>query len=284
MKIEQPVICPRDEVASRGRNAGRRPPIAFVASVVAHVLILAALVFLLPQVERPQHEWVLAYLVDLGDSGSPGMGAGSDAAGSHSAPAHAVALAAMPQKPPHAHRRAAHPQAPPARASQLPFAVFGAVPASADDAPKTARSAEAVPPAAGTAISGISVASTTSFGDGTGAGGAGAGGRGSGGFGDGSGASFAHVQYGHNPAPIYPAEARRLAEHGTVLLRIKVAVDGAVEMVEVAQSSGFDLLDDEALETVRTRWRFVPARRDGVAVESWCEVPIRFALTEAQAN
>jgi len=31
-------------------------------------------------------------------------------------------------------------------------------------------------------------------------------------------------------------------------------------------------------------YRFIAARREGVAVASWCEVPIRFALTEAQAN
>ena len=112
----------------------------------------------------------------------------------------------------------------------------------------------------------------------------GGGGGPGGGLGDGSGSSFAHVQYGHNPAPIYPVEARRRAEHGTVVLRIKVAVDGAVELVEIAHSSGFDLLDDAALDAVRRGWRFVPARRDGIAVESWVEVPIRFALTEAQAN
>jgi len=112
----------------------------------------------------------------------------------------------------------------------------------------------------------------------------GSGGGHGGGFGDGSGSSFAHVEYGHNPAPDYPVEARRRAEHGTVVLRIKVAADGAVAMVEVAQSSGFDLLDDAALDAVRRGWRFVPARRDGVALESWVEVPIRFALTQAQAN
>jgi TonB family protein len=123
------------------------------------------------------------------------------------------------------------------------------------------------------------VASATGVG---GASGVGAG-TGAGGFGDGS-ASFAHVEYGMNPTPVYPVEARRRAEHGTVLLRVQVAADGSVERVEIAHSSGFDLLDDSALETVRTRWRFVAARRDGVAVESWCEVPIRFALTEASAN
>src|ERR1700735_4699836 len=111
MEIEQPVICARDEVASRARDVGRRPSIAFFASVVAHALILAALVFLLPQIERP-HQWVLAYLVDLGESGGGagrGVGGGDAAAGSPPAPAHEEASAAMPPKPPHAHPRAAHP-------------------------------------------------------------------------------------------------------------------------------------------------------------------------------
>ncbi len=35
---------------------------------------------------------------------------------------------------------------------------------------------------------------------------------------------------------------------------------------------------------VRSRWRFVAARRGAVAIESWVEVPIRFALTEATAE
>ena len=109
-------------------------------------------------------------------------------------------------------------------------------------------------------------------------------GRGDAYAGDGSGSWSAHVEYGRNPVPIYPIEARRRAQQGNVLLRVEVGVDGLVERVEIAQSSGFDLLDESAIETVRTRWRFVPARRDGIAVSSWCEVPIRFELTEAQSN
>ena len=67
-------------------------------------------------------------------------------------------------------------------------------------------------------------------------------------------------------------------------IRALVATDGSVERAEVAESSGFDALDDAALETVRRRWRFVPARRDNTPVESWVLVPIRFALTEARAS
>jgi protein TonB len=94
---------------------------------------------------------------------------------------------------------------------------------------------------------------------------------------------LAHADYAMNPPPTYPAAARRRQQQGTVTVRVLVGADGSVERAEVAESSGFDALDDAALETVRSRWRFVPARRDGLAVESWVLVPIRFALVEAHA-
>jgi len=56
-------------------------------------------------------------------------------------------------------------------------------------------------------------------------------------------------------------------------------IDGSVKRIEIAQSSGFDDLDQSALDTVLKRWRFVAAKRsDGRPVESWVLVPIRFAL------
>ncbi|HEV2169605.1 MAG TPA: energy transducer TonB, partial [Candidatus Binatus sp.] len=96
--------------------------------------------------------------------------------------------------------------------------------------------------------------------------------------------SLAHADYARNPPPLYPVSARRRAQQGTVTVRVLIAADGSVERAELAESSGFVALDDTALATVRSRWRFVPARRDGVAIESWVLVPIRFALVEANAT
>jgi len=97
--------------------------------------------------------------------------------------------------------------------------------------------------------------------------------------------TIAHADYGKNPPPAYPAIARRRAQQGTVTIRVLVDIDGVVQRAEIAESSGFDVLDDAAIETVRRRWRFVPARSAGNPIESWVLVPIRFALTEAnQAN
>src|SRR6266702_4518277 len=94
--------------------------------------------------------------------------------------------------------------------------------------------------------------------------------------GDGSGG--ARVAYGTTPLPPYPLVARRLGKEGVVLLEVLVAPDGRAADVRMICSSGFAPLDESAVTTVRERWRFVPARRDGVPVESRVTVPIRFRL------
>jgi len=105
--------------------------------------------------------------------------------------------------------------------------------------------------------------------------------RGGSGGGDGSGgdgSGGARVAYGTNPLPPYPLVARRLGKEGVVLLAVVVAPDGRAADVRVLRSSGFAPLDDSAVTTVRERWRFIPARRDGAPIESRVTVPIRFRL------
>jgi protein TonB len=83
--------------------------------------------------------------------------------------------------------------------------------------------------------------------------------------------------YLDNPAPIYPAAAKRAAEEGRVLLRVLVSADGHAQSVEIARTSGSDRLDQSALEAVR-KWRFVPARRGDANVAAYVNVPIVFSL------
>jgi periplasmic protein TonB len=98
----------------------------------------------------------------------------------------------------------------------------------------------------------------------------------------GSGKSvLAQPHYGMNPKPVYPLLARRMGAQGVVLLRVRVQQDGSVAAVELVRSSGFALLDEAATRTVRDSWRFIPARLDGVAVESWVEIPIQFVLAQS---
>lgn len=81
----------------------------------------------------------------------------------------------------------------------------------------------------------------------------------------------------YNPKPPYPLAARRRGLEGRVLLAAHVRADGHCAEVRLRASSGHELLDAIALDTVR-RWRFLPARRGDAAVDSWVEIPISFKL------
>lgn len=85
------------------------------------------------------------------------------------------------------------------------------------------------------------------------------------------------AEYLANAAPEYPRFARQRGIEGRVLLRVLVSADGTAGRVQLARSSGNELLDQSALRTVG-QWRFVPARRGQTAVEAWVEVPVAFRL------
>jgi protein TonB len=86
-----------------------------------------------------------------------------------------------------------------------------------------------------------------------------------------------NADYLQNPAPAYPALARRMREQGRVLIRVLVSADGMPERIELKTSSGFPRLDQSALETIRN-WKFVPARQGEQKVAAWVVVPIAFTL------
>lgn len=77
--------------------------------------------------------------------------------------------------------------------------------------------------------------------------------------------------------PRYPIESRRKREQGTVVLSLTLGVDGAVENLAIAQSSGFSRLDAAARDAVRT-WRWKPTIRDGRPVRVRGVVEIPFVL------
>jgi protein TonB len=117
----------------------------------------------------------------------------------------------------------------------------------------------------------------TGDGDGSGSGtGSGIGtGRGSGRGGPGG----ASPKYGENPKPPYPLEARNKGYQGRVLLKVEVLPDGRVGEIELKESSGYEVLDESALATVK-KWRFIPARKGKVAISCWVNVPITFQLKD----
>lgn len=82
-----------------------------------------------------------------------------------------------------------------------------------------------------------------------------------------------------NPAPPYPPAARRLGQQGWVALRLSIDQTGRPTRVKIERGSGYPLLDESALATVR-RWQFTPARTAGIPVESEANLRVRFVLNE----
>lgn len=83
--------------------------------------------------------------------------------------------------------------------------------------------------------------------------------------------------YLNNPRPAYPSISRRMGEQGKVVLRVFIDAEGTPQQIEIRQSSGYERLDQQALDAVR-RWRFVPGKRNGVPEAMWNIVPINFVL------
>ena len=85
------------------------------------------------------------------------------------------------------------------------------------------------------------------------------------------------ADYLNNPPPAYPPMSKRLGEQGKVVVRAFIDASGAATRAEVRNSSGYDRLDQAALQTV-LQWRYVPGKRAGVIEGMWFNVPISFVL------
>ena len=57
-----------------------------------------------------------------------------------------------------------------------------------------------------------------------------------------------------------------------------IGPNGRAQEARIQRSSGFERLDEIALETARDRWRYVPGTRNGVPEAMWFNVPINFVL------
>lgn len=83
--------------------------------------------------------------------------------------------------------------------------------------------------------------------------------------------------------PTYPKRAQELGREGLALVTVYINEFGRVDKVELKESSGCSMLDDEALEAAK-QWRFRPAQINKRAVPSKVEIPYRFQLNEKKAN
>lgn len=84
----------------------------------------------------------------------------------------------------------------------------------------------------------------------------------------------------YSPAPQYPESARRQGQEGTVEMRVYIDDEGTVTRVELATSSGHELLDRSARQALK-QWRFQPALQGGFATSSVERQRFVFRLQES---
>ena len=77
--------------------------------------------------------------------------------------------------------------------------------------------------------------------------------------------------------PKYPRVSRKRGERGRVLVRVFINRDGSSEKVEIEQSSGFDRLDQAAMDSAK-KCRFIPAKRNGKPVKTLATIPYTFTF------
>lgn len=87
----------------------------------------------------------------------------------------------------------------------------------------------------------------------------------------------ARPAYRENPRPEYPRLARRRGYQGTTILEVLVGRTGRVIDIRVLTSSGYEILDNVAVASVKG-WLFEPGMRGDQKVEMWVKVPVRFQL------
>jgi protein TonB len=78
----------------------------------------------------------------------------------------------------------------------------------------------------------------------------------------------------------YPTMARRLNQEGVVVLQFTISSSGQIEGAQVRRSSGHDLLDQAARETLRRVGRFPPFPAELERRQLTIEIPLAYRLEE----
>jgi periplasmic protein TonB len=84
-------------------------------------------------------------------------------------------------------------------------------------------------------------------------------------------------RYAGDLQPSYPPAMLRQEIEGAVTVRVLIGTDGRVKQIEPVHVSEADFLKVTRDQALR-KWRFTPATRDGVPVESWREMTVRFEM------
>ncbi len=77
--------------------------------------------------------------------------------------------------------------------------------------------------------------------------------------------------------PDYPVGKLRLEIEGSVKVRVLVGTDGRVRQVQILEASDRDFAKATERQALKA-WRFKPATRDGIPVEDWQTLTVRFDI------
>ncbi len=80
-----------------------------------------------------------------------------------------------------------------------------------------------------------------------------------------------------NPHPSYPLIARKKGWEGRVIIQAKIDREGNVSEIKVLESSGFKVLDNASLETLK-KWKFTPAKIGNKFVDDTIKIPVKFLI------
>jgi TonB family protein len=82
-----------------------------------------------------------------------------------------------------------------------------------------------------------------------------------------------------NPSPAYTEEARKSHIKGTIVIRGIVRKDGALDDLKIEKGLGYGL-DESAINTLTTEWRFKPGTLNGVPVAVMVQLEVDFKIYE----
>lgn len=82
--------------------------------------------------------------------------------------------------------------------------------------------------------------------------------------------------------PVYPEHLAAAGEVGGAILELIIAADGTVSKATVLRSSHPEFAN--AAHTAARQWQFVPAKKDGVAVESRWRIAINFSVDNKEVD
>jgi len=77
--------------------------------------------------------------------------------------------------------------------------------------------------------------------------------------------------------PAYTEEARKARCEGVVLIQAVIRKDGTVDSFKILRGLGYGL-DESAIQTIATKWRFRPGTLNGTPVDVYANIEVSFKL------